>query len=92
MAFNGMTMTTQGINLQTKVQVGETLVFTKIKIGDGVLSSDSSLAALTDLIDSLLNVEIESVTSLGDGTCRVRFFVREIGVFATDSDDDEILY
>jgi len=103
LAFDGMTMTTQGINLQTKVQAGTTLNFTKIKVGDGALSSDTTLASLTDLIESKLEVEIESIASLGDGTYRVRgtltnanvttgFFLREVGVFATDPDDGEILY
>jgi len=103
LAFDGMTMTTKGINLQTKVQAGATLNFTKIKVGDGVLSSGTTLASLTDLVESKLTVEIESVTSLGDGTYRVRgtltnasvttgFFLREVGVFATDPDDGEILY
>ena len=103
MAFNGLTMTTKGINLQTKVQAGATLNFTKMKVGDGVLSSSTTLASLTDLVESKLEVEIESVTSLGDGTYRVRgtltnssvttgFFLREVGVFATDPDDGEILY
>ncbi|MBP2655421.1 MAG: glycerophosphoryl diester phosphodiesterase [Firmicutes bacterium] len=103
MAFNGMTITAQGANLQTKIQAGATLTFTRIKIGDGVLAAVSSLEALTDLIDPLLVVQIESVASLGDGTYRVRgtltnssvatgFFVREIGVYATDPDDGEILY
>jgi len=103
LAFDGLTMTTKGINLQTKVQAGTTLNFTKIKVGDGVLSSGITLASLTDLVESKLEVEIESVTSLGDGTYRVRgtltnanvttgFFLREVGVFATDPDDGEILY
>lgn len=103
MAFNGLTLTTKGINLLTKVLAGATMTFTKIKIGDGTLASGSSLEALADLVDPKLVVPIESVASLGDGTWRVRgtltntglasgFFVREVGLFATDPDVGEILY
>ncbi|MBP2654263.1 MAG: hypothetical protein H6Q73_1832 [Firmicutes bacterium] len=103
MAFSGVAMTTLGSNLQTKVQAGATLTFTKIKVGDGVLASDTTLASLSDLIEAKLEVEIESVTALGDGTYRVRgtftnasittgFFLREVGLFASDPDVGEILY
>ncbi len=103
MAFNGMTMTTKGVTLQTKVQAGATLSFTKIKLGDGTLPTGGTLEALTDLVSPKLIVNIESVTSLGDGTWRVRgtltntglaagFFVREVGLFGTDPDDGEVLY
>ncbi|MDR7865173.1 MAG: phage tail protein [Sporomusaceae bacterium] len=103
MAFNGMTMTTKGVTLQTKVQAGATLAFTKIKLGDGTLPVGGTLEALTDLVSPKLVVNIESVTSLEDGTWRVRgtltntglvtgFFVREVGLFGTDPDDGEVLY
>ncbi|MDT8901820.1 hypothetical protein [Anaeroselena agilis] len=103
MAFNGMTLTTLGVDLQTKIQAGTTAAFTKIKLGDGTLPVGGTLEALTDLVSPKLIVNIESVTSLGDGTWRVRgtltntglatgFFVREVGLFATDPDEGEILY
>ncbi len=103
MAFNGMTLTTLGVDLQTKIQAGTTAAFTKIKLGDGTLPVGGTLEALTDLVSPKLIVNIESVTSQGDGTWRVRgtltntglatgFFVREVGLFATDPDEGEILY
>jgi hypothetical protein len=103
MAFNGMTLTAGGRSLQAKVQAGATLAFTQIKIGDGRLSAGESLDFLNDLIGPKLVVPIQDVSVIGDGTCRVRgvltntglaagFFVREIGVFATDPDLGEILY
>jgi len=103
LAFTGLTVTTQGANLQTKVQAGTTMSFSKIKVGDGTVSSSTTLSSFTALVDSQLEVEIESVTSMGDGTYRVRgtltnssvttgFFLREIGLFATDPDDGDIMY
>ena len=89
--------------LQNKVQAGTALSFTKVKIGDGQLGSGQSLEALTDLISPKKTLDISAVAVIGDGTSRVRavvtntglaagFFVREIGLFATDPDDGEILY
>ena len=103
LAFTGTVLTAKGLALQNKVQTGVTLGFTKMKIGDGTLSSGFSLEALTDLISPKMTLSISSVAVVGDGTSRIRsvvtntglsagFFVREIGVFATDPDEGEILY
>lgn len=103
MAFTGTILTTKGLALQTKVQAGAQLSFTKVKIGDGQLGSGQSMEALTDLIAPKKTLDISAVAVIGDGTSRVRavvtntglaagFFVREIGLFATDPDDGEILY
>jgi hypothetical protein len=103
LAFTGTVLTTKGLLLQNKVQAGAQLSFTKVKIGDGQLGSGQSLEALTDLIAPKKTLDISAVAVIGDGTSRVRavvtntglaagFFVREIGVFATDPDDGEILY
>jgi hypothetical protein len=35
--------------LQAKVQVGATLTFTKIKVGDGLLETGATLESLVDL-------------------------------------------
>jgi len=103
LAFTGTILTTKGLALQAKVQTGTALNFTKVKIGDGQLGSGQSLEALTDLISPKKTLDISAVAVIGDGTSRVRavvtntglaagFFVREIGLFATDPDDGEILY
>lgn len=103
MAFSGMVLTTKGVTLLAKVQAGATLTFTKMKVGDGNLVAPATLEGLNDLISPKLIVNIGSVTVPSAGLCRVRgnlnntgvvagFFVREIGVFATDPDLGEILY
>jgi hypothetical protein len=103
MAFNGTILTTKGKNLQAKVQTGVQLAFTKAKIGDGVLGVGQNLEALNDLLNPKMTLNIQGLAVLGDGTSRIRtvitnaelaagFFVREIGVFATDPDLGEILY
>ena len=42
MAFSGMVLTTAGKILQAKVQAGDTLTFTKVKVDDRILSGGST--------------------------------------------------
>ena len=103
--FGGMVLTDVGKNLQAVVQTGELLTFTKISLGDGVLTG--SLEDYTELVSEQKTISPSSVTipDPPDGTATVRgtlsntgmesgFFVREIGLFAQDPDDEEaeILY
>lgn len=102
--FDGTVLTKKGLSLQAKVQAGETpLEFTKLKFGDGLLAAGVNLQDLTELIAPKKEVGIQGIEVVGDGTTRVRcivtntslavgFFVREIGLYATDPDEGEILY
>jgi hypothetical protein len=101
--WNGTTLTIKGRNLQAKIEAGETMAFTKLKIGDGALGTGQSVDNLNDLVAPKQNIGISGVTPLEDGICQIHsvitndglasgFYVRELGVFAQDPDLGEILY
>lgn len=101
-AFPTMTLTNAGQALQTKVQAGATLTFTRIALGDGQLNGQP-IAPLTALISQKATVEVDSVRVVNTSTAQVAgffsnadistgFWWRETGVFAQDPDVGEILY
>jgi len=101
--FRGTILTVKGRNLLAKAQTGATLTFTKIKLGDGLWSTDTDPTQLNDLVSPKLNLPIQDIKVVGDGTVRLRFvltntglsqgfFMREIGIYAQDPDLGEILY
>jgi len=101
--FRGTILTQRGRNLLAKAQTGVTLTFTKIKLGDGLWSTSTDPTQLNDLVSPKLNLSIQNITVIGDGTVRLRFvltntglsqgfFMREIGIYAQDPDLGEILY
>ncbi|AYO30264.1 hypothetical protein D2962_06205 [Biomaibacter acetigenes] len=101
-AFGGLILTNKGRNLQAKAQTGVQLNFTKIKIGDGSLSGQS-IVDLTNLINTKKELTILGIERLTGGKAKLRsyftnadivtgFYWRELGVFAQDPDEGEILY
>ena len=101
-AFPTMTLTNAGQALQTKVQAGATLTFTRIALGDGQLNGQP-ISPLTALISQKASVEVDSVRVVDDSTAQASgffsnadittgFWWRETGVFAQDPDMGEILY
>jgi hypothetical protein len=101
-AFGGLILTNKGRNLQTKAQVGIALNFTKIKIGDGSLAGQSVLE-LNNLIREKKTLDILGIQVVTGGQAKIKgyltnqdimsgFYWREIGVFAMDPDEGEILY
>jgi uncharacterized protein YfcZ (UPF0381/DUF406 family) len=101
--FRGTILTVKGRNLLAKAQIGATLTFTKIKLGDGLWSSDTDPNLLDDLVSPKMDLPIENIRIVGDGTVCLRFvltntvlsqgfFMREIGIYAQDPDLGEILY
>jgi len=101
--FEGTILTKKGINLITKALTGATIEFTKIQLGDGVWDESVNPEKLTSLVSPKLNLPIQELEIVGDGTVRLRFvltntglsegfFIREIGIFANDPDEGEILY
>lgn len=98
--YNGMVLTKKGRDLQAKSEAGTKLVFTRVKIGDG---QGGDYNALNDLVRPKKDLNISSIKAEGDGLCRIRthitnigldvgLFVHEIGLFANDPDVGEILY
>ena len=101
--WNGIILTNKGRVLQAKVEAGETLNLTKLKLGSGIISEGQSLEALSDLIRPEQNLGIAAKTAMENGFTKIEatitnagleegYYVRELGVFAQDPDDGEILY
>ncbi|MCY9564624.1 phage tail protein [Paenibacillus larvae] len=95
-------MTTKGRNLQAKAQTGVELKYTRVGIGDGQLAGQSILA-LNKLINekktlpiTKINIQTEGKavvgTVLSNQDVTTGFYFREIGIFAQDPDEGEILY
>lgn len=100
---NGFVLTTLGLALQAKAQTGTTLSFTKMQAGDGTLSGQ-----VPSELTALINVKISSIPITGfkkpsptvaavmayfnNSSLSTGFYLREIGLFATDPDLGEILY
>ena len=96
--WQGFTLTEKGLQLQAKINAGlATLHFTKISIGSG-----SSSSSLTDLVKREKDLTIASctvdgsivklVTTLTNTGITKPFKERELGLFATDPDDGEIMF
>lgn len=97
------TITDKGKALQAKVLAGECQYsFTKIAVGDGYVSTSKEYAAMNDLKNRKVDIEISLITA-GGSTCTVSgvlsnasvteaFYVREAGLFAEDPDEGEILF
>lgn len=94
--------TNKGRNLQAKAQTGVQLKFTKIALGDGQLAG-SAIADLTKLKNLVLNIPIERLRTLSGGRAEVAgilsnqslnsgFYYRELGLFAMDPQEGEILF
>lgn len=102
--WSGIILTNKGRQLQAKVESGSTsLVLTKLKLGNGTISEGQTLEALNDLVGPKQVVGIATKTVLENGYCKIAatisnsdlaegYLVKELGVFATDPDEGEILY
>ncbi|MEK5477570.1 tail fiber protein [Paenibacillus sp. FSL R5-0407] len=96
-------LTNKGRQLQAKAQAGTQLVYTKMAVGSGTLSGQS-IEAMTALITPVKNLVIERIrrppgttraligATLTNQDITTGFFLREVGIFAMDPDDGEILY
>lgn len=103
MAFltSGYILTTKGRELQARVEKGETLNLTRVKLGGGKVGTLTDYAEKTDIVDPVCSLLISkkevqetscictaSVSSDGIDT---GFNTTELGIFAKDG-DNEILY
>lgn len=99
--WTGGIITARGRELQAKVEAGETLVITKMKLGSGTPQA-YEMDTLTDLKQPLMEFGISSKT-VENNICEVTgvvvsseietpFYAREWGLFAQDPDEGEILY
>ncbi|WP_036647300.1 phage tail protein [Paenibacillus wynnii] len=101
-AFGGFTLTNKGRTLQSKAQSGVQLSYTRIAVGSGQLGGQSILL-LNTLIDQKKSLPVTRLRMqppnkaiigavLSNQDVTTGFYFREIGVFATDPDEGEILY
>lgn len=99
--FPKMTLTNKGIALQAKLQIGDTMEFTRMGLGSGELNKP--IAELLNLINETASVLINNKQIIQEYTVQLRafftnvdvqerFYWREFGVFANDPDEGEILY
>ena len=95
MSFTAPKFTGVGRQLHTRVLAGDTLTFTTIKLGDGTMTTEP-IAALTDLIHSIITLPVHEVRRNADYAeatgvfqnvgLSSGFYWREIGIFAADPD------
>lgn len=101
-AFNGLTFTSVGLALQAKAEAGAALNFTRMAVGDGDLGTNV-VADLTALINETLSLDITKLKAMSGGKAVIGtvldneeivtgFYMKELGLFATDPDLGEILY
>lgn len=101
--WGGLILTKKGRNLQAKVETGIILYLTKMKLGAGMLPAGKTLEDLTDLVEPKQVLGITEKTAQDNGLCKISstisnsglqqgYYVRELGVFANDPDEGEILY
>ncbi|MFC3768350.1 hypothetical protein [Paenibacillus sp. GCM10012303] len=99
--YGTMVITNKGLALYAKAQSGIPLNFTRMQIGSGELSGQDPVT-LTALITPIAFFAINSISSSGN-TAHVKgifentnitvpTYTCELGLFATDPDDGEILY
>ncbi|WP_028857471.1 tail fiber protein [Psychrilyobacter atlanticus] len=101
--YTGTVLTNKGKKLLARAILGEVIVFTKVEIGEGILSPGTDKETLTSLVDSFKILSITSSSKLPNGGYRIRIsfnnkgfiddtYLREVGVYARGEDGVEILY
>lgn len=100
--MDGSITTNKGIALIAKLLASKgALQITRVAVGDG--TPPSTPATLNALVHELKNANIESMENPKNGEAKIvvtvssigvttGFFIKEIGVFARDTDGSEILY
>lgn len=101
MSFPSLQLTDAGRQIIVKALSGDcAIVFTKFGVGNGDAPADVN--ALTDLENIVKSISINEITS-GDGCANLTgtldnanleagFWWKEVGIYATDPDDGEVLY
>lgn len=101
--FNNMSITNKGQVLYAKAQAGQELHFTKMMVGSGNLDTRNP-AALSALIEPKFDVGIQEITpntelktatisgTISNSGVTEATYICEIGLFAEDPDEGEILY
>lgn len=103
-SFNSTVITNKGLALMAKIVAGTaTPQFTKIKTSDNAYAGGTDFAALTSLLSIKQETPVAAVTKINAATIKVSgaftnaalvtgYYVRNIGLYALDPQDGEILY
>ncbi|MFL0167638.1 hypothetical protein [Candidatus Clostridium helianthi] len=101
--FNSMILTNKGQVLYAKGQAGKVINFTKIAVGIGDVGNTDP-QTLTDLVSKKFDIAIQSKAvntlekvaiisgTLTNENMTESVYIQEIGLYALDPDDGEILY
>ena len=102
MGFNNFYLTNKGANLLAKSQAGVVINFTKVGIGKGDLPVGTQIPAVTALFDKIKDLSVASITASSQQAqigfqfvntgIATAFLWKELGLYATDPDEGEILY
>ena len=101
--YNGTKLTNAGKELLLRAINGEGLTFTKVQVGNGILSEGEIVEELSGLMQPFKDVSIAKTDILENGAYRVRCIfnnsgldtdkeLREIGLFAKGKNNTEVLY
>lgn len=102
--FGQFVLTKKGLDLQAKVQAGEKLRLTRVAVGDGLIDDPGEVFEMTNLKGYKHTFPIQDIAKdRGKSSCTIQvvidnknitegFFLREIGIFAQDPEEGEILY
>lgn len=102
--FNTAVITDKGLALNTKANAGKcSIVFTKLALGAGNYCDDEDLAKVTTLKDKKQEIFFEKKEIKDTMTVMLRstitneavqesYLINEMGIFAQDPDEGEILY
>ncbi|WP_373325613.1 hypothetical protein [Sporomusa paucivorans] len=93
--YPSIVLTNAGLDMIAESQAGQSLIFTKLKIGDGLLGTGESISTLNALKSPKLDIPIQGFLNQGNGQVRLRylvdnsgvpvnqgFFAREVGIYA----------
>lgn len=100
--FTNVFLTKKGRALQLKVESGVNLNFTKLSIGDGQHDPNQNIEEIVALLSPKKDLGITGI-QVKSGQCDIHssirnegltegFYIREIGLYAYDPDEGEILY
>ena len=101
--FNNMTITNKGQVLYAKAQAGQELHFTKMMVGSGNLDTRNPVTLIA-LIEPKFDIGIQEITpntelktatisgTINNSGVTEATYICEIGLFAEDPDEGEILY
>lgn len=103
--INNTTLTEAGERLLAKAETGTELKYTRIMVRDRQMTSDQTLLTMTKIISPVISVPITFCEPIFEGPTMAKvggtfdntqitttFMYREVGLFALDPDDGEILY